>query len=210
MELLKAQVSVPLRILALDLLDDSTFRVLEEILQKERPSISFLVNNAGRGKHISFEKEAEKDMAGMMELNMNVPVRMVKLCLPYMERGAHILNVCSAAAFVPLPGLSVYSASKSFLLSFSRSLGKELSGRHITVTALCPYWIGDMEFMENADVHEHPAGVLRASETARQGLKDCCRGKSLSIPGPMGKLTYLGGRFLLLSFLLFMKKVFHA
>ena len=64
MELLKAQVSVPLRILALDLLDDSTFRVLEEILQKERPSISFLVNNAGRGKHISFEKEAEKDMAG--------------------------------------------------------------------------------------------------------------------------------------------------
>lgn len=210
MELLKAQVSVPLRILALDLLDDSTFRVLEEILQKERPSISFLVNNAGRGKHISFEKEAEKDMAGMMELNMNVPVRMVKLCLPYMERGAHILNVCSAAAFVLLPGLSVYSASKSFLLSFSRSLGKELSGRHITVTALCPYWIGDMEFMENADVHEHPAGVLRASETARQGLKDCCRGKSLSIPGPMGKLTYLGGRFLPLSFLLFMKKVFHA
>ena len=64
MELLKAQVSVPLRILALDLLDDSTFRVLEEILRKERPSISFLVNNAGRGKYISFEKEAEKDMAG--------------------------------------------------------------------------------------------------------------------------------------------------
>lgn len=198
------------RILSGDLLEDDTFRKLDCLLHQEEPEIAFLVNNAGRGRNVSFEGESEKDVIDMMRLDMEVPVKMVSHCLPFMGGGSHILNVSSAAAFVPLPGLSIYSASKSFLLSFSRSLGKELTERHITVTALCPYWIGDTEFMEKAGVEDHPAGLLTAAGTAKAALRDCCRGRSLSIPGVMGKLTFLGGRFLPLSFLLFMKKIFHA
>lgn len=210
LEALAQRMPKAVRILSGDLLEDSTFQKLDRLLQQEKPEIAFLVNNAGRGRRVSFEGESEKDMIDMMRLDMEVPVKMVCHCLPFMGGGSHILNVSSAAAFVPLPGLSIYSASKSFLLSFSWSLGKELTERHITVTALCPYWIGDTEFMEKAGVENHPAGLLTAAGTAKAALRDCCRGRSLSIPGVMGKLTFLGGRFLPLSFLLFMKKIFHA
>lgn len=210
LETLAERIPKVIRILSGDLLEEDTFEKLDRALQQERPVIAFLVNNAGRGKHISFENESEKDVVDMMRLDMEAPVKMAKHCLPFMDSGSHILNVSSAAAFVPLPGLSIYSASKSFLLSFSWSLGKELTERHITVTALCPYWIGDTEFMEKAGVENHPAGLLTAAGTAKAALRDCCRGRSLSIPGVMGKLTFLGGRFLPLSFLLFMKKIFHA
>lgn len=210
MEALTGEVPVGIRILAGDLLEEGTFQRLDVWLQEERPVVSFLVNNAGRGNHIPFEKEPEEDMVSMMKLDMEVPVKMVKHCLPFMDGASHILNVASAAAFVPLPGLSIYSASKSFLLSFSRSLGKELAPKHITVTALCPYWIGDTEFMEKAGVRDHPAGTLTAASVAKAGVRDCLRGKDLSIPGIMGKLTFWGSRFLPLPFLLFMKKIFHA
>ena len=210
LETLAGEVSVGIRILSGDLLEDSTFQRLDDWLRKERPVVSFLVNNAGRGNHIPFEKEPEGDMVSMMKLDMEVPVKMVKHCLLFMDGASHILNVASAAAFVPLPELSIYSASKSFLLSFSRSLGKELAPKHITVTALCPYWIGDTEFMEKAGVRDYPAGTLTVARVAKAGIRDCMRGKDLSIPGTMGKLTFLGSRFLPLPFLLFMKKIFHA
>lgn len=210
MEALAGKVPVGIRILAGDLLEEGTFQRLDDWLQKERPVVSFLVNNAGRGNHIPFEKESEGDMVSMMKLDMEVPVKMVKHCLPFMDGTSHILNVASAAAFVPLPGLSIYSSSKSFLLSFSRSLGKELAPRHITVTALCPYWIGDTEFMDKAGVRDHPVGTLTAARVAKAGVRDCLRGKDLSIPGIMGKLTFWGSRFFPLPFLLFIKKIFHA
>ena len=49
-----------------------------------------------------------------------------------------ILNVASIAAFLPGPGMAVYYASKAYVLSFSEALHRELAGRGIRVTALCP------------------------------------------------------------------------
>lgn len=183
---------------------------MKKLLEEERPAIALLVNNAGRGSAVSFEKESLKDMEDMVRLNAEVPMKLTRLCLPYMKGPSGIINVCSAASFVPLPGLSVYSASKSFLLSFSRSLCRELKGRGIVVTALCPYWIGDTEFMEKAGVSRHPLGLLTAKEVARQGLSDNRRGREISLPGIMSRLTWLGAALLPLPVLLFFKRLFGA
>ena len=209
LERLAETLSVKTRILPLDLLDDDSFAALDKLLTKENPNVSLLINNAGRGTDISFAKEDMTDMRDMVRLNDEVPVMLTHLCLPYMKSGG-IINVCSAASFVPLPGLSVYSASKSFLLSFSRSLERELKGRSISVTALCPYWIEDTELMEKAGISTHPMGMLKAEDVAERGLRDNRRGKEVSIPGVMGRLTRLGAALFPLPVLLFFKKLFRA
>lgn len=209
LERLAETLSVKTRILPLDLLDDDSFAALDKLLTKENPNMSLLINNAGRGTAISFTKEDMTDMRDTVRLNAEVPVKLTRLCLPYMKRGG-IINVCSAAAFVPLPGLSVYSASKSFLLSFSRSLYWELKGRGIAVTALCPYWIEDTELMEKAGISTRPLGMLKAEDVAERGLWDNRRGKEISIPGVMGRLTRLSAALFPLPVLLFFKKLFRA
>lgn len=210
LERLAGELPVKGRVFALDLLAEDSFVSLRKFLEEERPDIALLINNAGRGSVISFERESLKDMEDMVRLNAEVPMKLTRLCLPYMKGASGIINVCSAASFVPLLGFSVYSASKSFLLSFSRSLCRELKGRGIVVTALCPYWIGDTEFMEKAGAAVHPLGLLTAEEVARQGLSDNRRGREVSLPGIMSRLTWLGAALLPLPVLLFFKRLFGA
>ncbi|MCI5595512.1 MAG: SDR family NAD(P)-dependent oxidoreductase [Lachnospiraceae bacterium] len=71
----------------------------------------------------------------------------IAICLPYMKAKSRILEICSTAAFQPFQYLNVYAASKAFLYRYSRALAVELRSRKITVTAVCPYWIKDTEFI---------------------------------------------------------------
>lgn len=205
-----AQKGLRLRVLPLDLTKEESFKEISGLLQKEKPEVRLLINNAGFGHVISFEEEKSEEIISMVRLHNEAPLRLIRLCLPYMKRKSAIINVCSAAAFVPLPKLSVYSASKSFLLRFSRALAKELKPRGITVTSLCPYWITDTEFISKAEGPKNPFGALKAADVARDALYAARKGESLCIPGFMGKLMYLGARFLPLPVLLPFQKLFKA
>ena len=205
-----AQSGVRLHVLPLDLTKEESFKDISGLLEKEKPEVGLLINNAGFGHVISFEEEKSEEILSMIRLNNEAPLRLIKLCLPYMKRGSAIINVCSVAGFVPLPKLAVYSASKSFLLHFSRALAGELKSKNITVTALCPYWIRDTEFISRAGGPKSPFGALTAKDVARAALSAARKGESLCIPGIMGKLTYLGGRFLPLSILLLFQKILKA
>ena len=55
-----------------------------------------------------------------------------------MRWGSRIIQLASSAAFLPQPGFSVYAATKSYVLSFSRALGEELKNAGIYVTSVCP------------------------------------------------------------------------
>jgi hypothetical protein len=101
-----------------------------------------------------------------------------------------ILNVASISGFIPGPGMSVYNASKAYVISFSVGLRRELRPKGIRVTALCPGPV-PTEFQARAginDVH-YPRGFDRsAEEVARQGYAGLMRGKSVVIPGLHNKL----------------------
>jgi len=101
-----------------------------------------------------------------------------------------ILNVASISGFIPGPGMSVYNASKAYVISFSVGLRRELRPKGIRVTALCPGPV-PTEFQARAgilDVH-YPRGFDRsAQEVAREGYRGLLRGKAVVVPGVHNKL----------------------
>ena len=122
-----------------------------------------MVNNAGYGLSGSFLKNTFQDHADMMQVNMTVPVELTSLLLPQLQQqpSAYILNIASAAAYQAVPGLSLYAATKSFILSFSRGLKYELKNTNVSVTAVCP-GATDTDFPNRAEVTSDKAKKLAA------------------------------------------------
>lgn len=137
-------------------------------------SVDLLVNNAGLGHTSEFATQPIEIIRQMTDVNVRAVVELTHALLPAMKargRGS-IVNVASNAAFQPVPFLTVYAATKSFVLSFSEGLAEELRGSGLRVQALCP-GITATEFFDVAGTHrgQHvrrlpmmtPDQVVRAS-----------------------------------------------
>ena len=150
LEALAKESRVPLRIFAGDLQKKKVYKELRDSLEKEQPDLRMLVNSAGFGKSGSVEEilsEKFRIQTDMVDVNCRSLTRMTLLCLPFLRAGSRIVNLASASAFCPQPYFSVYAATKSYVLSFSRSLGEELRKKGIVVTAVCPGPV-DTEFFK--------------------------------------------------------------
>ncbi|MDQ0641173.1 short-subunit dehydrogenase [Pedobacter sp. W3I1] len=102
--------------------------------------VSHLVNNAGLGDYGSFlETSLEKELE-MIDLNISSLVILTKLFAKDMaaRKSGRIMNVSSVLAYLPFPYMSVYSATKAFVLAFSQTLAAELEGTGVVVTTLAP------------------------------------------------------------------------
>ena len=77
----------------------------------------------------------------MIDLNINGLVAMGLVCIPYMKKGSHLINIASQASFQPLPYQNLYSSTKAFVRNYTRALNVELRDRGITATAVCPGWM---------------------------------------------------------------------
>lgn len=177
MEELAAQLSTPMRPLALDLTKTESVETLRALLQETGANVRVLVNSAGFGKFGTYADMTLQETADMIDLNCRAAVALTAAAIPHMSRGARILEICSSAAFQPLPGFNVYAATKAFLLRYSRALRWEVAPRGIKVTAVCPGWI-KTEFMQVArdtkngrTVRSYPF-ALRPETVARRALRD--------------------------------------
>lgn len=201
LETLAKESRVPLRIFAGDLQKKKVYKELRDALEKEQPDLRMLVNSAGFGKSGSVEEilsEKFRTQTDMVDVNCRSLTRMTLLCMPFLHAGSRIVNLASASAFCPQPYFSVYAATKSYVLSFSRSLGEELKKKGIVVTAVCPGPV-DTEFF---DFSGKPENILKrltmakADRVVHQALKDTRAGKAVSVYGIPMKLTYLGTKLL--------------
>ena len=102
--------------------------------------VDCLINNAGFGDHGPFATSDLAKQRSMIAVNVTALTELTRLFLPAMlERGyGQILNTASVTGFVPGPRMSVYFATKHYVLAFSEALIEELRGSGVTVTALCP------------------------------------------------------------------------
>lgn len=141
--------------LALDLGQAGATQKLMDWIHSNNYNVGILVNNAGYGLSGPFTKYNAEAHIEMMRVNMEVPVSLTSTLLPMLTKNApaYILNVASSAAYQAVPGLSVYAASKSFVLSFSRGLRHELKNTGVSVTAVSP-GSTDTNFANRADVGE--------------------------------------------------------
>ena len=160
---------------------------------------SFIVNNAGYGLLGPAATLDRGDQLAMIDLNCRTLTELSLRFIPSLARHrGGILNVASISGFIPGPGMSVYNASKAYVISFSVGLRRELQPKGIRVTALCPGPV-PTEFQARAgilDVH-YPRGFDRTAEdVARQGYKGLMRGRAVVVPGLHNKLVPWLPRFL--------------
>ena len=140
--------------MSLDLCDEGSFDVLAEKLRDEKPEIRLLVNNAGCGYLGNVGETPPEHQTRMTKLNVTALTAVTSLCVPYMSRGAHIINVSSIASFCPNPRMTVYSATKSYVSAFSLGIREELKEKGITSTAVCPGPM-DTEFIQLGGIKGH-------------------------------------------------------
>jgi short-subunit dehydrogenase len=119
---------------------------------------------------------------------------------PMRSRGrGRILLLGSTAAFQPGPFMSVYYATKAYVLSLGRALSEELRGSGITVTTLCPGPTRS-EFFDRAGMTEQSPlkrlGLMATAPVARLGVSALLKGRREVVAGRLNLLGSWLGSFL--------------
>ncbi len=177
------------RTFAMDVTKQTDMEEFEDVLYKLNPNIRMLFQSAGMGLHGKFAEMTAKDQAAMIRLNCEALTDMTSLCLPFMRRGSHIINLASSAAFLPFPGYSVYGASKAYVLNFSRALRAELKSKGIHVLAVCPGPVNtpffDVSERYGKGISPFKKSMMNTPETVvRRALGDAALHKAVSVDGP--------------------------
>ena len=138
-ELSKAH-SVEVHTIALDLSSAASGSKLMSELKKLNLETDILINNAGFGTTGRFAKEDREQVKDEITLNVLTLVDLTQAVLPGMlkrDSGA-IVNIASTAAYQPVPGMAVYSATKAFVLSFTSAVWGETNNTGVRVLAVSP------------------------------------------------------------------------
>lgn len=201
LEQLKQITACPVRPIPLDLTQRGSIQALKAFLEEARPTLSVLVCAAGAGKMGETTSLSPEENDAIIDLNCRAAVAVTAVCFPYLRRGSRVLEICSTAAFQPMPGLNVYAATKAFLMSYTKTLHYELLPKGIHVTAVCPYWIKDTEFIPLAQ--EGKSGQFRhfplASKSAsvvRLSLAASRLNLWVATPGVVCTVHRLGAKFI--------------
>lgn len=201
LESLKNEVKAKVRAIPLDLTKKASFEEYEALLANEKPDIAFLGNCAGFGKFGRYDSIPLQDCMDMIDLNCKALVAITQLSLPYMKKGARILQLDSLSAFQPVPYINVYGASKSFVLSYSRALNRELKPRGIKVMSVNPGWV-KTDFFDHATKTDKDAVtyynvMYEAADVIKTAVRDIYEtNKDVSIHGLPVKLQVLGVKLL--------------
>lgn len=140
LEVLQGECKTKVRALPFDLTQSANFEKYNLLLSEVKPNITWLFNCSGFGKFARYDEIPVEVSANMIELNCIALVKMTEYSLPYMQKGARIVQIASVAGWQPTPYINVYAATKAFVISYSRGLNRELKSRGISVTTICPFW----------------------------------------------------------------------
>jgi short-subunit dehydrogenase len=195
-----------------DLSVPSSCQEIEEELRKAGVSVDVLVNNAGFGDLGAFAGIPLERQMNMVQVNVTALTDLTRRLLPAMikRKKGGVLNVASSAAFQPGPWMSVYYATKAYVLHFSEGLAEELAGTGVTVTCLCP---GPTVTEFGAEAHMEGTllfklGAMPAAKVARAGHNAFRRGRVVVVPGLRNKLlaesVRIGPRFVVRKILKFL------
>ncbi|MES2796813.1 MAG: SDR family oxidoreductase [Bacteroidota bacterium] len=164
---------VAIETLGLDLSSHDAASKLLAFCESKHLKVSVLVNNAGYGLSGKIDKYSLDDNSNMVQLNVLTLTQITQVFLPILEKNSpsYLLNVASTAAYQAIPNLAIYSATKAFVLSFSRALHHELKPRNISVTCVSPGGT-NTDFSHRAEISEK---ALKAGEKVNMSPEDVAK-----------------------------------
>jgi short-subunit dehydrogenase len=162
-------------------------------------AIDVLINNAGAGLYGLVQEQDPRALERMVQLNVTALTVLTQLALPGMlqRRWGRILNVASVVGYQPAaPRMAAYYATKSYVLSFSKGVARELHGSGVSVTVLSP-GPTDTAFDDaaGADVDSlyRRLPKMTAKAVARAGYRGMQRQSMVVIPGLLTKVLAFAG-----------------
>ena len=131
---------VSVQTIPLDLAETGAGQKLFEIVRDREIPVSMVVNNAGLGATGTFVNSDQGRIHDQLAVNIGALTDITRAFVPGLvsrDEGA-IVNVASLTGYMPLPGMAVYAASKSFVLNFTEALAHELRQTGVRVMAISP------------------------------------------------------------------------
>src|SRR5579859_1727997 len=195
-ELMKAH-GTETRIIAADLAEPGSPQAIFNELRDARIDIDLLVNNAGLLVQDTFGHAGLEEQLDIVRVNVVAHTALARLFLePMLQRNrGRILNMSSISAFMPVPNLAIYAATKAYVLSFSTALSEELRRSKVTVTALCP-GVTDTGMVHGTGLAGFPSFTIADARTvARDGYRACMAGKRTYVPGILNKILVVSAKY---------------
>ncbi|MCJ7447105.1 MAG: SDR family NAD(P)-dependent oxidoreductase [Bacteroidales bacterium] len=184
---IKSKFNIEVRYFAIDLTGIEAPRSVYEWCKNQNIKVNSLINNAGITGTTIFEKSNPEYSDLRIMLNVRALTLLTRYFIPLLRQcpESKIINICSMAGFLPVPYKSVYSATKAFVLSFSKSLAKELEGSGIRVTVVCPNGI-ESNTLSTQRIRTHKRWAKLVTITpgrlAKLTLDNAEKGKRIFIP----------------------------
>ena len=194
--LVESKYGVKCEVIPTDLTEENAGKKLMDEIHARKLNVDYLINNAGIGLTESFVDSDIAALQQMVQLNITA---LMDLCYYFVKekrtgnKPAKILNVASTAGFQGIPYISVYAATKAFVLSFSEGLAGELKQTDISVTALCP-GPTKSNFGMNANINQNMSNfplLPSAEKVAKFGYDQMIKGEVTAVHGWMNKIGVL-------------------
>ena len=158
--------------------------------------VNMLINNAGIGSTVSFDKGSIHLFEKQIRLNVLATTLITRMFIDVLKCNSpsHILNVGSMASFFCLPKKPVYGATKSFIYSFSKTLKKELKESKVHVSVLCPGGMNSnpaITLMNRTGNLLTRLSIMNPEEVAPLAIDGLLKKKELIIPGRLNRIFLL-------------------
>lgn len=186
-EVRTANPKVWVRTLVKDLATPSAAEELFAWTEQEEIKVDVLINNAGIFSFCDILNTPIERIQRVIYLHDITSTLSCRLYAADMIKrgGGRILNMSSFSIWMPYPGLSLYSASKAYLKSFSVAFAKEVKDKGVTVTAICPAGIATDLYGLSPALQRFglKSGILMSPEScARRSLNGMFRGQRCKVP----------------------------
>lgn len=189
---LRQECGVAVEPLVADLTDPEAVRQVEQRVACDE-TLSLLINNAGFAGYMPFVQLQPDVAEDLISIHVITTTRLTRAALPGMLERRHgaIINVSSMVAFSapvsmppssPIPKRAVYAGCKSYILTFTVALARELEGSGVQLQALCPPATGGTEFHDFMPGLDHSRFHLDAETVVDASLVGLQLGEVVCMP----------------------------
>ena len=201
-EILSSGYPKEVKIYAVDLSDEGSRCEAFKKMEDDGVRVSRLINAAGADIQKGFDKYTQEKIAFQCRANFEGAVAFCLFALNRRAKTLEIVNISSVSGIYPMPYFALYSASKSALTSFSRSLREEQKKNGVKVTAVLPGAMPTREDIKEQIKGQGLWGKLAAKSpefVAKKSLRAVRKNKGYYIPGFWNKVMNIGTKCIPLS-----------